>query len=199
MATDGRGGFWIAWEEFSSPTDITGEIRLAHWDTHTHWTSPRTISPVGFTDLPSPLPGYVFRNNSFPAMTYSGGYPRVVWTSYDTGVGRTYLWSRGHVTAVSNTGDHQFFPSISGDGHGGFAISWSQTKDSDESFDQYLWYGGSVTKVSTASSFPNLDPFFAGAFIGDYNSIVALNADPHPIWTDLRGPSYQQYAMVYAA
>jgi hypothetical protein len=113
-------------------------------------------------------------------------------------VGRTYLWSRGHVSAVSDTGDDQFFPSISGDGHGGFAISWSQTKGSDSSFDQYLSSGGTVSKVSTASSFPNLDPFFGGAFIGDYNAIVATGDAPHPIWTDLRGPSYAQNAMVYA-
>jgi hypothetical protein len=198
MATDGRGGFWIAWEEFSSPTDLTGEIHLAHWSNLHNWSTPQTISPIGFTDIPSPLPGFSFRDNSFPAMALAGGRPTVVWSSYETGAGRIQVWRAGVVTTVSNSGGDQFFPWISSDSMGGYAISWSQTKASDSSFDQYLSSVG-VTKVSTASSFPNNDTFFGGAFIGDYNGITAYGGAAHPIWTDLRGPSYFQNAMVYAA
>jgi hypothetical protein len=52
--------------------------------------------------------------------------------------------------------------------------------------------------VSTASSFPNNDTFFGGAFIGDYEAITVAGATAHPIWTDVRAPTYAQNAMVYA-
>jgi len=197
MATDGRGGFWITWEEFDSPDDVVGEIKLAHYRRQLGWSAAQTISPPEFVDLPSPLPGFVFRNNSFPAITLTAGKPRVVWASYDSGVGRVYLWELGQVTPVSDQGGDQFFPSIATTGDS-YAISWSQTKPSNLSFDQYLSFG-TVFKVSTASSFPNSDPFFGGAFIGDYNGMTAAGNSPHPIWTDVRGPLFEQHAMVYAA
>jgi hypothetical protein len=197
LASDGRGGFWATWEEFPSPTSLTGTISLNRWRPLSGWGATRTISPAGFTDLPSPLPGFVFRDNSVPMIAASLGKPKVVWNSYDTGVGRTYLWSSGTVTTVSNSGGDQFFSSIAADSSGGLVISWSQTNQSNSSFDQYLSYGG-VTKISTASSFPNSDPFFGGAFIGDYNATVARGTTPHPIWTDVRGPTFGQNAMVYS-
>jgi hypothetical protein len=197
LASDGRGGFWATWEEFPNPTSLAGSISLNRWRPLSGWGVTRTISPPGFTDLPSPLPGFVFRDNSFPMIAAALNKPKVVWNSYDTGVGRTYLWSSGTVSTVSNSGGDQFFSSIATDPGGGLAISWSQTNQSNSSFDQYLSYGG-VTKISTASSFPNSDPFFGGAFIGDYNATVARGITPHPIWTDLRGPSFAQNAMVYS-
>jgi len=198
MASDGRGGFWITWEEFPSPDSTIGSIQLAHWRPGMGWAGPMTISPPGFTDLPSPLPGFAFRNNSFPMITLAGGKPKVVWTSYDSGRGRAYLWSNGAVTKVSDTGGHQFFPAIATDSNGVLAISYSQTKRSNSSYDRYLVQGGPATKVSTASSVPNNDTFFGGAFIGDYEAITAAGATAHPVWTDLRAPTYAQNAMVYA-
>jgi hypothetical protein len=197
MSPDGRGGIYVTWEEFPSPTSLIGSIKLNRWRPGMGWGATQTISPPGFTDLPSPLPGFVFRDNSFPMIATAGNRPKVVWNSYDTGVGRTYLWSNGTVTTVSNIGDHQFFASVAADTNGMLAISWSQTKQSNFSFDQYLSYGG-VSKISTASSFPNSDPFFGGAFIGDYNATIVAGTTPHPIWTDVRGSSFWQNAMVYS-
>jgi hypothetical protein len=130
-------------------------------------------------------------------IAFAANQPRVVWDSYDTGVGRTYLWQAGSATIVSNAGGDQFFASIAVDSAGANVISWSQTKPSNFSFDQYLSYGG-VTRISTASSFPNNDTFFGGTFIGDYNATVAAGTTAHPIWTDLRGPTFFQNAMVYS-
>jgi hypothetical protein len=197
LASDRRGGFWITWEEFPSPTSLTGTIKLNHWQSGAGWGVTQTISPPGFTDLPSPLPGFVFRDNSFPMIATVGRKPKVVWSSYDSGVGRTYLWSNGVVTKVSDSGGDQFFPSIGVDTAGALAISWSQTDQSNASYDQYLSYGG-VSKISTASSFPNNDTFFLGAFIGDYNAATVRGTSPHPIWTDVRGSTYFQNAMVYS-
>jgi len=193
IAYDGGSGFWVAWEEWSSSTAANGSIKLAHWD-GTSWNTPQTISPAGFTDLPSPLPGYAFRDNSFPALTVVGGSPRVAWTSYDTNAGRAYLYAGSVPTSpLVNSGGNQFFPSIAPDGSGGVYVSYSQT-GSGGSYDQYLWHGGSnASKVSSASSYPGQDAFFSGQFIGDYNSMLA----GHPIWTDIRGsdPNYPGYEM----
>jgi hypothetical protein len=197
MASDGRGGVWVSWEEFPNPTSLQGSIQLNHWRPGAGWGNTQTISPPGFTDLPSPLPGFVFRNNSFPMIAFGGGQPRVVWNSYDTGVGRTYLWQGGSVSTVSNAGGDQFFASIAVNASQANVISWSQTNPANFSFDQYLFNGG-VSKISTASSFPNNDPFFGGSFIGDYNATVVAGSTPHPIWTDLRGPTFAQHAFVYS-
>ena len=87
-------GFWGSVHKELSASDrklvAKCPLWIAHWD-GTNWNLPQTISPAGFTDLPSPLPGYSFRNDSFPALTVVSGSPKVVCTSYDTGVGRAYL------------------------------------------------------------------------------------------------------------
>ncbi|TMK83552.1 MAG: hypothetical protein E6G44_11620, partial [Actinobacteria bacterium] len=114
LATDGGKGFWLAWEEYTGGA----KIMLAHWSKATGWSTPQKISPAGFRDLPSPLPGFRFRNDSFPAITLSGDAPQVVWTSYDTGKGRCYLWANDSVTLVKDSGGHQFFPSIATDAQG---------------------------------------------------------------------------------
>jgi hypothetical protein len=191
IQADGGGGFWVAWEEFPSASATVGAIRLAHYSAGS-WSTASTISPAGFTDLPNPLPGFSFRNNSFPALAVSGGSPFVTWTSYDTGVGRAYLWHAGTSTAIANSGGSEFFPSISPDGGGGVYIAFSRVNlpvatgasSSNNSFDQWLIHGSTSTKVTTAPSFPNQDRFFSGQFIGDYNGLVSN----HPIWTDIRGP-----------
>jgi hypothetical protein len=190
IKADGAGGFWIAWEEFPSASATVGAIMLAHFN-GTGWNTPATISPTTFTDLPSPLPGFSFRNNSFPALAVVNGSPKVVWTSYDTGVGRAYLWEGTKASAIHKRGGSQFFPAIYPDGSGGVFVAFSQVNlpvslsaTGDNSYDQWLVQGSTVTRVSTASSFPNQDKFFSGRFIGDYNGL----AGAHPIWTDIRGP-----------
>ncbi len=184
IKADGSGGFWIAWEEYPSASATVGAIKLAHYSGTSWNTKVRTISPRTFTDLPSPLPGFSFRDNSFPALGVVSGSPRVVWTSYDSSVGRAYLWSGTTASAIDNSGGSQFFPSISPDGSGGVYIAFSQVNGSNNSYDQWLVHSATITKVSTASSFPNQDAFFSGQFIGDYNGLIGN----HPIWTDIRGP-----------
>src|SRR5919201_729098 len=203
---DGSGGFWIAWEEYPTPSSTIGSIKLVHYTGS--FGTVQTISPAGFTDLPSPLPGFSFRDNSFPALTVVGGQPQVTWTSYDTGVGRAYLWTTTHAAAiVSNTGGSQFFPAITGDGSGGVFVSFSQINAGNPTYDQWVAHvtgaGTTTTKVSTASSFPNNDSFFSGQFIGDYNGITATAGTAHPSWTDIRGPDpnypgFEMDAFVYS-
>jgi hypothetical protein len=198
MASDERDGIYVTWEEFPSPTSLRGAIKFNRWQPGVGWGVTETISPPEFTDLPSPLPGFAFRVNSFPMVAYANDRPVVVWCSYDTGVGRAYWWQNGNIYPVYPFGDHQFFASVARRFNSNPAFSWSQTDQSNLSFDQYVQYGA-TRKVSTASSFPNSDPFFGGAFIGDYNALIYHDAGgPIPIWTDVRGPSFSQNAMVYS-
>jgi hypothetical protein len=181
MAADGHGGIWIAWEEGQS-------IRIGHW-LRGFWTSLKRVSPDSFRDLPGQFPGFRFRLDSFPFVAVVNGSPYVVWASSDTGIGRTYLYAHGAVHAVSDTGGQQFFASI-GASPQGYAISWSQTGPK-HTYAQYMWFAGSVTKISTDRSKPNQDCRFdpRGSFIGDYNTTLMNGATPMPIWTDIRRKS----------
>jgi hypothetical protein len=194
IASDGADGFWIAWEEWPSATASNGEIRLAHWDGNA-WNALQTISS-GFVDLPSPLPGFSFRTDSFPALTVTSAGPAVVWTSYESGHGRAYLWQSGSLGTVSDTGGDQFMPAIALDGSGGVYVSYSQTNN-DGTYDQWLWHDGTPQKASGASSDPARDAFFSGQFIGDYNGMAFDGTSAHPIWTDISGrtTSYSGWAM----
>ena len=195
VATDSTG-FWVALEEWPNLSAAVGSIKVAHaaYNATTRawsWNTPQTISPSFFTDMPSPLPGFRFRTNSFPAAAVVAGGPQVVWSAYTNGAGpgRVYRWSGGAATRVSDSGGDQFFPSIATDG----SIAWSQVNAGTASSDQWRSSGGTAAKVSTASWFPASDTFFSGQFIGDYNEVVP----GHPIWTDIRGPnpSYPGYEM----
>jgi hypothetical protein len=214
---DGAGGFWLAWEEYSNATSAATEsVKLAHWQPSGGWSgagtaAPTTISPTSYTDLPSPLPGFAFRDNSFPVLAVVGGQPWVAWTSYDSRVGRTYLSIAGSVPSgpLSNGTGDQFFPAISAAGSGGPYVSFSQANgpytavSSTNSYDQWVvpldasGSVGSPWQASTAASYPNLDQFFSGKFIGDYNGMTVSSSMAYPIWTDIRGPdpNYPGYEM----
>lgn len=203
LASDGAGGFWLAWEEYPSASATTGAIELVHWSSSGGFGAPQTISPAGFADLPSPLPGFAFRTNSFPALAVTAAGPQVVWTSYDSGAGRAYLWSGGAVSKVLDSGGDEFMPAIAPDGVGGVYVSFSRVNAGTASYDQYLVHGATAARVSTASSLPGNDAFFSGSFIGDYNGLAVAGGTAHPSWTDIRGPDpkypgYEMDAMAFA-
>ena len=188
IAADGKGGFWVAWEEFASGPSIM----LAHWDGK-RWNTPKTISPAGFTDLQARLPGFQYRDNSFPALTLVNGKPRVVWTWYHSGTGRAYLWSAtsaghavvGSLSTVANSGGDQFFPAVAPDGSAGVDVSFSQVNAAGTGYKQP---GRRAPGRATDGSepgldrhlLPNSDNFFFGFFIGDYNGLVVSKKDPPP-------------------
>jgi hypothetical protein len=186
VAADGKGGFWITYEQYESETDPIGEIRLAHW--RRGWTAPVVISPPGFQDLPSPLPGFAFRTNSYPSIAMVNGRPNVVWASAVSGVGRVYRWSPTGLATVSGAGGDQFFPGIAATGGPQPGISWSQTDPASGSYDSYVATPG-VSLASTAPSLPNDDCFFGGTFVGDRAGATSVGDDLYPIWTDVRDTS----------
>jgi hypothetical protein len=211
IAPDGAGGIWVAWEEWPSPTATVGTIKLNHWTPGSGWGAATTISPSTFEDMPSPLPGFAFRDNSFPALAMSGTTLYATWCAFNstldpahgaqTQKARCSLYVKPATGATSLTtldpnGGHEFFPAVRGDGSGGAWISYSKENlngdgSSAGTYDTYKWHStnGTATKVSTASSDPSQDNFFSGQFIGDYNGLVVdANGGGHPIWTDIRGP-----------
>ena len=222
---DGSGGFWLTWEEYPNATATAGSVMLAHWLGAAGWSStvPQTIATD--IDLPSPLPGFNFRDNSFPVLAMVNNAPWIAWTDQVNGIGQTQVWT-GSGTPINLTcnasGDDQFFPAVAPDGTGGAYVSFSQADGPytsvslSNSFDQYVVDVGSsgpgtLTQITTASSFPNQDTFFpattgGGKFIGDYNGMTVFGTTPHaqPTWTDIRGPEtnsnysgYQMNSMTY--
>jgi hypothetical protein len=123
--------------------------------------------------------------------------PNVVWCSYDSGVGRAYLWSGGTVEAVKDSGGNQFFPAIVARGDRVW-ITFSQTNQARHSYGQFLVDGSRATKVSTRPSLPNQDgSLLHGSFIGDYSSMVLAGSRVVPMWTDVRPPWFGDHTMVF--
>ena len=162
----------------------------------------RLIAPIN--DIPSPLPGATFRDNSFPALAIDGSTLHVAWSNWNgTDADVVYMrsanggttWSAP--TAIGGGPGDQFFPWIAAR-HGTVYASWFNRASGDT----YTIAGAASTNggatwsapatVFTATSnvqagnefsFPNCAP----NFIGDYNGItVDSNGVGHALWTDIR-------------
>jgi hypothetical protein len=218
IAADGSGnGFWIAWEEYPSASATTGlGILLSHctWTgSDCTWTGPTLITNHTFQDLASPLPGFSFRTDSFPALTVVAGIPYVTWTAYNasSSAGRAYLWSGTSSPQLqeltpdldTTAGNDQFFPAIAPNPGASppVFVSFSQVDTSAGTYDAYLWDRTAPHEeimLSSKSSVPSEDGFFSGQFIGDYTGMAVLSqsqnsdcgtgTEAHPIWTDIHGP-----------
>jgi hypothetical protein len=162
----------------------------------------RLIAPV--SDIPSPLPGASFRDDSFPALALDGSTLHVVWSNWNgTDADVVYMrstngggsWS-SPVTIGGGAGD-QFFPWITARNGVAYA-SWMNRASGDTytiaavaSTNGGASWSSPVT-VSTATSdvqagnefgFPNC----AFSFIGDYTGItVDASGVGHSLWTDIR-------------
>jgi hypothetical protein len=166
----------------------------------------RLIAPV--SDIPSPLPGATFRDDSFPALAVDGPTLHVVWSNWNgTDADVVYMrsanggasWS-SPVTIGGGPGD-QFFPWIAARNGVAYA-SWMNRASGDT----YTIAGAASTNggaswsspvtLSTAPSdvqagnefsFPNC----AFNFIGDYSGItVDSGGIGHSLWTDIRADQF---------
>ena len=188
-AGDGRGGFWLAWEEYPDAVANSGSIKLAHWGPEQGWNEPKTISPPGFRDLPEPLPGFRVDTSSVPAIAVSKGVPHVVWASADSGRGRIYLWTPTGVHAIHDTGGDQLLPAIAPERGGGIVVSFSQADARTGQMDRLLWRRGRARVISNASSFPRAERFFDGRFLGWVSGLASYRGRTIAVWPDTRrGP-----------
>ncbi len=166
----------------------------------------RLIAPV--SDIPSPLPGATFRDDSFPALAVDGPTLHVVWSNWNgTDADVVYMrsadggasWS-SPVTIGGGAGD-QFFPWIAARNGVAYA-SWMNRASGDTytiagvaSTNRGASWSSPVTLSTAASdvqagnefSFPNC----AFNFIGDYSGItVDSSGVGHSLWTDIRADQF---------
>jgi hypothetical protein len=193
------GTVYVTFETFTGSGDAVA-FAVSHNGGTTFTT--RLIAPIN--DIPSPLPGATFRDNSFPALALDGSTLHVVWSNWNgsdadvvymrsTNGGAT--WS-APVTIGGGPGD-QFFPWIAAR-NGTVYASWFNRASGDTysiagaaSTDGGATWSAPAT-LSTATSdvqagnefsFPNCAP----NFIGDYSGItVDANGLGHSLWTDIR-------------
>ncbi len=164
-------------------------------------------------ELPSPLPGSLFRVNSFPSIAVSpvNGYVYVVWADYRYGdadiffirsTDRGVMWStpkRLNDDAVLNQKD-QFFPWVAVGPNGHIHVTWFDRRDDPSNLTYHAYYTTSQDngntfqanqRVSTAAANPTIG--FSGQFIGDYSGIAATDMAVYPVWVDTRSGNQDIY------
>lgn len=171
-----------------------------------------TPFPVASVDeIPSPLPGAGFRDDSFPTMAVdpNNGYVYVAWSDYRNGDADIYFtrstdggtsWSapvRINDDPLYNNA-HQFFPWMDVAPNGKIFVGWYDSRLDPTPLNQPLLYDEYVTastdggltfspnqrisEVTSDSSIGGFNP----PFIGDYSGLAATNDFVFPAWVDTR-------------
>jgi hypothetical protein len=166
-------------------------------------------------DIPSPLPGSSFRNDSFPSVDIdqTNGKIYVAWADFLSGRGKVMLTTSsdggGSWTAAAPVldvaGRSAFFPGVAVSPDGSKVTVATQALDVRPAgtapgpgvvhYDSYLAEsvgGGTFSapvKLSSASSDPDGSSTngLTAQFQGDYNTLISDNAHAWFIWTDARG------------
>jgi BNR/Asp-box repeat protein len=202
VVVDNSGHVFVTFETFNGSTDAV--VFSVSIDGGASFTS-RQIASV--QDIPSPLPGATFRDDSFPTLALDGTTAtlHVVWSNWNgSNADVVYMrsidggadWSKP-VTIGGGAGD-QFFPWIAA-GNGKVFATWFNRAGTDDTYtiagvsssDAGATWTSPVT-VSTATSnvmagnqfqFPSC----LFSFIGDYNAVtVDSSGVGHALWTDIR-------------
>ena len=167
----------------------------------------RLISQIN--DIPSPLPGATFRDDSFPALALDGSALHVVWSNWN-GANADVVYMRSTdggatwtspVTIAGGPGD-QFFPWVAAR-NGTVYASWFNRAGTG---DTYSIAGaastdGGATWTSPATLSTATSNVMAGNqfsypsclynFIGDYSGItVDSKGIGHSLWTDIRPDAF---------
>lgn len=214
IRTDASGNIYVVWEDgvTINGTKTSAQVFAESTDGGVSFSKPAVISPV--VDLPSPLPGASFRNDSFPSVDIDqkSGTIYVAWADFRDGHGQVMLststnggvsWSPAKVV-LDVTGRSTFFPGVAVSPDGKKVTVATQALDVVPAgtkpgagvvrYDSYITesvQGGPFSaplKISTASSDPDGSSTNAlGAqFQGDYNTLVSDNQNAWFIWTDAR-------------
>ncbi len=195
-----NGTVYLTFETFLGSTDAA--IFAVSTDGGASFSS-RVIAPI--QDIPSPLPGATFRDDSFPALALDGSTLHVVWSNWNgSNADVVYVrstnggasWS-SPVTIGGGAGD-QFFPWIAARSDKVFA-TWFNRAGTD---DTYTIAGASsadggamwTTPVTVSSEASNVltgnqfqFPSCLDSFIGDYNAVtIDSSGVAHALWTDIR-------------
>ena len=214
IRTAANGDVYVVWESGVSinGTKTDAQVFAKSTDGGETFSKPAVISPV--VDLPSPLPGASFRNDSFPTVDIDqvSGTIYVAWADFRNGRGQIMLstsadggssWSPARV-ALNVSGRSAFFPGLAVSPDGTRVTVASQALDAVSAgrkpgpgvvrYDSY-WTesvnGAPFTlplKISTASSDPDGSSTnsLGAQFQGDYNTLISDNRHAWFIWTDGR-------------
>ena len=194
------GQVYVSFETFNGSTDA---VAFATSTDGGATFNTRQIAPI--QDIPSPLPGATFRDDSFPAMALDGSTLHIVWSNWNGSNADVVYMRSGNggatwsspVTIGGGPGD-QFFPWIAGGGGKVFA-SWFNRAGSDDTYsivgaastDGGLSWTAPTTVSSATSNVTSGNQFSfpscVYSFIGDYNAItVDSSGVAHALWTDIR-------------
>ena len=162
-------------------------------------------------EIPSPLPGGDFRDDSFPAMAVdqNNGYIYVAWSDFRNNDADIYFtrstnggstWStpvRINDDPLHNSA-HQFFPWMDVAPNGKLYVGWFDSRldptplTSPLLFDEYVTAStdGGLTfspnqRISEVTSDSSIGGFTT-PFIGDYSGLAATNDFVFPAWVDTR-------------
>ncbi len=157
-------------------------------------------------DIPSPLPGATYRDDSFPALAMDGSTLHVVWSNW-TGANARIVYIRSidggatwsaPVTISGSAGD-QLFPWVAAQGGKVYAtwfnrppagadtysIAGVASTDGGVSWSSPVTVSTAVSDVSQGNRFGF--PTCAASFVGDYSGITIDNTGvAHSLWTDVR-------------
>ncbi len=201
---------------FESGTEINGDKTNAQMfvkstDGGMHFSNEDVASVV--TDIPDPLPGSSFRNDSFPSVDIGpNGKVYVAWTDFRKGHGQVMLttssnggatWTAASV-ALNVSGRNAFFPGVAVSPDGQKVSVATQALDAmpagtapgagvvhyDSYFAESVGGGAfsSPLKISTHNSDPDGSSTnsLGAQFQGDYNTLISDNQHAWFIWTDAR-------------
>lgn len=201
---------------FESGTQINGtktnaQMFVKSTDGGVHFSNQAVASTV--VDIPSPLPGASFRNDSFPSVDIGpDGKVFVAWADFRNGRGQVMLttssdggdsWTPAAVV-LDVTGRSAFFAGVAVSPNGLKVTVATQAMDAKAAgtapgagvvhYDSYLAEsvsGGAFSsplKISSASSDPDGSSTngLGAQFQGDYNTLISDNNHAWFIWTDAR-------------
>jgi hypothetical protein len=201
---------------FSSGTKINGvttdaQMFVKSTDGGSTFSKQALASPV--VDIPSPLPGASFRNDSFPSVDIGpDGKVVVAWADFRNGRGQVMMttsstggatWTPAAVV-LDVAGRSAFFPGVAVSPDGSKVSVATQALDAKPAgtapgagvvhYDSYLAEsvnGGSFSaplKLSSATSDPDGSSTnsLGAQFQGDYNTLISDNQNAWFIWTDAR-------------
>jgi hypothetical protein len=164
-------------------------------------------------DIPDPLPGSSFRNDSFPSVDIGpDGKVYVAWADFRNGRGQVMLttspnggatWTAASVV-LDVSGRSAFFPGVAVSPHGMTVSVATQALDAMSAgtapgagvvhYDSYFAESvrgaafSSPLKISSATSDPDGSSTngLGAQFQGDYNTLITDNQHAWFIWTDAR-------------
>ena len=206
VVVDSGGRVYVTFETFNGASDA---VAFATSTDGGSTFSTRLIAPIA--DIPSPLPGASFRDDSFPSLAVDASTSalHIVWSNWNGSnadvvyIGSTdggASWS-GPVTIAGGAGD-QFFPWIAAGGgkvytsffnrQGGgdtYSIGTVASTDGGGSWTASVTVSSADSNVTSGNQFQF--PTCLSSFIGDYNAItVDSSGVAHALWTDIRDDKF---------